>query len=438
MAKTKTKSSKARNRDDDIRNYWQKNRPPLAVEDYYWRMWCYRGDKPKEPWLRLDPLATSLSWEDATILTANISLTKPDEDERLYVVEGHRITVFVAREKSGKYRKLWTLRVVSVTESASGETIEIEAADELDWLKRSRDDFQYKKGSGRSSHKRPEGWKAHQIARDVAKRYGIPVGGLVKGTHNIKNLTEKNASPLSIIEKAYQEERKETGFKYVIKMRNGKLYVTRLRRSRDLLIYGAQAIDAQITRRVKENFATELTVRGTVKEDGKENKEKITVRATKKIRERYGYIHNFFTIDDSVDSKDKMRRRAKRELRERQEPEREVTMTVPGYPGLQMGDAVRLALKTTSGFKELMYVTGASHSVAAGQYTTDLTLSFDEYYEDKEGDKIRAKRCKKAREKNRKLPKFCSKDYDPFAPKTGRSKKSKNRDDSKRPLKPRK
>lgn len=426
----KKREGKDRNKQDDIRNYWQKRKAPLAVRDYRWRVYAYRGNikNPKRRWVRLDSMVTAMSWEDTLIQTAQISLINPRES--LNIIEGHKIVVHYSANRDGKnWTKLWALRVTSVTISPGNDSIEIEAADELEWLKKSKDDFSYRKGNGESKDKRPDGWYAHQIARDVAKRYGIKVGSLAKGKHSIKELVEKNASPLSIIEAAYKKEREETGYKYVIRMRNGKLFVTRLRRSRELLIYGGQALDAQITRRISERVATELTVRGKVKDGDKEKKETVRVRATKKIRRRYGHVHDFWTLDDPVDSIAAMRKRARREMAERQEPDREVTLTVQGHPGIQRGDAIRVALKDY-GLVDLVYVTGASHSVSPGQYTVDLTLSFDEFYMDEEGEKIREKLCKKARENDRKRPKFCREDYDVFAPSKRKSSKRRNKSDS--------
>jgi phage protein D len=174
-------------------------------------------------------------------------------------------------------------------------------------------------------------------------------------------------------------------------------------------------------------------VRGQVEDDGSEKKQTIRVRATKKVRQRYGFVHDYWNLEgEKAKSEAELRKLAKRELADRQEPEEEVTITVPGYPGLQRGDAIRLNWPQAD-MKELVYVTAASHSVSAGDYTTDLTLSFDEYYEDKEGEKIREKLCKKAEEKGRKKPAWCRENYDPFAPAKKRPKKNQNKRNNTKP-----
>lgn len=431
MAK-KTKKDRNKEDDNDIRNFWKRGKRDLVVRDYRWLVWCARGNRNDR--IRLDPMITSMTWDDNLIQTASISLTNPYKNNKLNVALGHKISIFYSPKKGGGgWRKLFTLRVTEVTESADGETMDIVASDQLDWLKKSRDDFSYRKGKGKSKDKRPNGWYAHQITRDVCKRYGIKVGSLAKGRHAITNLTKKNASPLSIIEEAYKKEREETGYKYVIRMRRGKLTVRRLRRSRELLIYGGQALEGQVVRRLNKKLATELTVRGQVEEDGSEKKRTVKVKAKKKVRRRFGFIHNFWNLEgEDAKSVAALRRKGKRELVDRQKPDEEVSITVPGYPGLQRGDALRLAWPQAQ-MRELVYVTAVSHSVTAGDYTTDLTLSFDEFYVDKEGEKIREKICKKAKENGRKPPKYCRDNYDPFAPGKKRGKKAKNKRNDRRP-----
>jgi len=434
MASGGKKSKKDRNKKDDIKNYWQRKAAPMAVRDYQWRIYLYRGNvgSKKQRLVRIDPLVTSMTWEDAVIQEASISLTNPRLREGpFHIVEGHKVIVhYSGNRDGGNWRKLFTLRITSVSTTPGSDTIDIEAVDELGWLKRSKDDFAYRKGKGKSREKRENGWRCHQIARDVAKRYGIKVGSLAKGNAEIKELVKKKADPLSVIEAAYKKEREESGYRYVIRMRNGKLYVTRLIRSRELLVYGGQALDAQITRRITDKVATQLTVRGKVSEDGTEKKKTVRVKASKKIRRRYGTIHDYWNLDEPVNSLQALRRKARREMVERQEPKWEASITVPGFPGLQRGDSIRVALKD-AGLVDLVYVTAASHNVTSGQYTTDLTLTFDEFYKDEKGAKIREKKCEEARKNKRKLPKTCRKNYDPFAPNMKKRKsKARNKGDN--------
>lgn len=434
----------------EIDNYWHKWMSPLRVLDYRWKVIAYRGNARKgKRHIVLDSMVTAISWEDALVQKASISVQAAFKG--MPIKEGHQVTVFYAPKNVGKWTKLWTLRVDEVSVDAKAMTLEIQASDELAWLKKSKDDFTYKKGKGKSRFKRPHGWRGHWIVRDICKRYGIRIGSIVKCRKLIKNFDEKNSTPLAAIEKVYDLERKETGRKYVIQMRHGKLYITRLRRSKDLLIYGGTALEATITRRVSKKLATRLEVTGRLKgEDGEDSndddedrqgnannddennrgdakkKQEFTLTAGKKVRRRFGHIHQFLHLEDEERTIRALHREARKEMRDNNEPEREVEMTVPGYPGLRRGDAVRVAFPR-EGFVELMYVTAASHSASGGDYTTQLTLSLDEFYLDKEGDAIREKICKKARKHDRKAPWFCSDKVDLFSPYRRRKPKHRNK-----------
>jgi hypothetical protein len=140
---------------------------------------------------------------------------------------------------------------------------------------------------------------------------------------------------------------------------------------------------------------------------------------------RYGVIRAEWKIDDPVYSEANVRERAKRRLVHMQEPDQELSVTVPGIPTLQRGDALRVSLPQV-GLSELVYAKTVTHSASAESYTTDLTCQFTDPFKDKEGDKTREKICKTAREKGRTLPAFCTETYDPYAPK--RTPKRNRRD----------
>lgn len=431
MART-GRRGRSRNRRDDLRDYWRKPVRESTPLDYRWRVLVYRGNEPRAANRLVDVTGavTGIDWQDQTIRTATVTLTEPSRvSPDLRIVEGQEVRVLYAVGRPGqadarpRMRTLMRLRITEVQKSISGGTVTIQAADALEWAKRSEYDWSYKKGTGRSRHKRPNGWLCHQIAADAARRAGIPIGSLSKGVHPIKNLTTRRASPLEVIRRAYEKERDETGNKYVIRMVDGRLYVTRLRRSRQLALLGGETISAELTRRLQQDFASVFTVRATVKRDGREEKVKMRVKARPKTMRRFGRVHKFYNLEEPVDSRAAARRRAQRELYKRLEPEREVSVTVRGDTRLGVGDAVTVLLPVETGtqgksrkLRGLAYVTDASHSVAPGSYETSLTLGFEDPFVDKEGDKIRAKRCRAARRNGRKRPKFCRPDRDPYAP----------------------
>lgn len=407
------RSGRGRNRRDVLPDYWQHSAPDLAFGEEDFRVTCFRGERknPAERKVSLDPYVSAVGWEDAgPILRGSISLNKERGKRPLAVNEGHVIQLESAHKPGGRYRVIWKMRVEGSSASASGGVQEFQLADEMAWLQKSRDDWMFKKakkGKANNRTKRVNGWLAHQIAQEVCRRYGVKVGRLAKGTHRINNLTEKNASPLEVIMKAYKTERDHTGRKFVVRMRNGRLEVVVLRRSKTLLLLGETLIEATITRSLRKGLATAAHVRASLKDGKKEKHKKLEADVVaKRASARYGYVHTTIRLEDPVSSKAEARKLAKRKLITAMRPSREVTLEHPGVSTLFRGDAIRLRLPEL-GLTEIVYVKAVSHSVSSGNYNMSVTCGFQDPYIDKKGEEIRKKRCKEARKHNRTMPSFC-------------------------------
>jgi hypothetical protein len=409
-------SGAGRNRSDKPRDYWKKDAPPIELDRFVFRGTLRRGDQPKrERVLDIGPLLTSLSWEDTGPLMNGTAEMMQLDTERFSIKTGHQLKIEWAKHRGADWAVLWQMRVQTVDETSDG-TVSLELIDELSWLDKSRDDFQYKKGKGKSKHSRRKGWLAHVIARDICRRYGVKVGKLAKGKHRIENLTEENISPVAAITKAYDLDRAETGRKFIVRMRYGKLEVLTLKRSRYLLLVGPHLIEAAYSRGIKEDLTTRFRVSTEVKRGHRKQKKiEVLVRSKRKVMRRFGLIHKPLTLDDPVKTKAQARNRAKRKLGQSQKPVRELSVSMPGVPSVGQGQAIRVKLEDM-GLNELVYVTSASHMVSAGEYTMDLEVSFTDPFTDPEGEKIRKEICKKAVERHRKPPRFCNKGFDFYAP----------------------
>jgi hypothetical protein len=82
-------------------------------------------------------------------------------------------------------------------------------------------------------------------------------------------------SPLDVIAAAYKRERNYTGKRFVISCDHGKLNITPLRRSPQLLELGPSLIQASFQQQFRQDFATSVIVRATGKVDvGKDKKGK--------------------------------------------------------------------------------------------------------------------------------------------------------------------
>lgn len=434
--------------------------------------------------LSIDYVVTAISWQDKGPITeANISIQNPRPGRQLPIQRGHEIMIRWAAADTKTFHPLFRLRVMRVSRSGSAGTMELTLADEAKWLKNTKEDFSYKKGKAKSEGKRPKGWRCDQIARDICRKHNIPLGKIARGRHMIENLTEENISPIAAIQKAYEKDRDETGRKYIINFTNGRLNIYLLRRSKTMLLLGGQQlVEATYEEAFKRSFLTALTVKGTLKgtpaaaaeepnEDSggggggggsgsgggggtggggggngggnpgqgentnndadteKKGAFEIEVRSSKVAMRRYGTIRGTWTIDDPVRSKAKARERARRRLEHVQEPEETLSISVPGVPTLQRGDAMKVRVRELD-LDVMVYAKAVSHTVTADDYTMEVECGFTDPFEDDEGEKTREKICKEAKEKKRRLPVFCYDTYDPFAPRRRKkTKKSRQRGD---------
>jgi prophage tail gpP-like protein len=426
-------SGRGRNKRESLPNYWLRGAPSITYGEERFRVRCVRGEKKKsaDRNVSLDDFVTSVSWEDSSpILRGSISLQTIEGKKPLAIYEGHKILLDVAPRQGGEYRRIWEMRILSSTITASSGEHVFDLADELAWLQKSRDDWQFKERKNKKQSDthtyRPKGWRADQIVREVCRRYGVKVGKLAKGTKYISNLTEQNASPLEIIMKAYKLERNFSGRKFVVRMRGGELQVVPVRYSKTMLLLGGSLLDATISRSLRKSLATAAHVRATVKgspkepkakekgksksknKGSKQNKLEVDVVAKKAVA-RYGFVHTTLRLDDAVSSKAEARKEAKAELVKSMRPNRQVTFDHPGISTLFRGDAVKLQLPEL-GLREIAYVTGVSHSVSSGEYTMSVTVKFADPVKDEKGEEIRKKQCEKARKHGREAPSFCSDD----------------------------
>lgn len=432
------KSGRGKNRREVLPDYWQRAAPDLKFGEEDFRVTVLRPQEknPADRKSALDSFVTDVEWEDAgPILHGSVTLTTEKETKPLAVGEGDVIRLESAHRRGIHYVTVWDMRVEDVNENASDGTIELTLSDELAWLQKSREDWSFKasglkqktgkktkkekeeakekgekqegEGVGDVRFKRAHGWYCHEIAEEVCRRYGVKVRRLAKGTHLIKNLTEQNASPLEVIMKAYKIERENTGRRFVVRFRRGKLEVGVMVRSKTMLLIGETLIEATVSRALQKGLATAATVTATIKGKKKQKHDKLeTTVVAKRASKRYGYVHTTIHLEDPVSSKAEMRKLAKRKLITSMRPSREVSLEHPGISTLFRGDSIKLQLPEL-GLAEIVYVKTVSHSVSAGDYTMSVTCGFQDPYVDKQGEEIRKKICEEARKHKRKTPGFC-------------------------------
>lgn len=381
--------------------------PPLPLGRDEFRVMLLQGGHPKD----ITDLVTACSWQDAAaIMTGDVSLQDPDPGAgRLSVtpqsiVLGDLIQLQARAVGTASFVELWRMRVgeasVSLTEGTRSWTL----SDNLQNLADSSDSFRFVRDK-----KHKHGWTADQVVRFVCKRYGIRIGALPRMSYRIKRMVKTDSSPLDVITEALRTERVHTSHRFVMRFRRGKLYVTPLRRSSLIYELGPTIIEGTLGLAKRDDFATALTVRAaahtTKAKDGKKHRvkkvRKIAVQVTsKKSSARFGLVHKTVTLS-GIDSSSEARHRGLAEITKRLKPNRQFTFTHPGVLGIRRGQALRIRSRDKA-LAQVVWVTEVRHSVAPGDYSMEVTVTFSDPFKLSRADKLALKKAAAAKRKRRK------------------------------------
>jgi hypothetical protein len=438
MAEKKEPSAKDRKAALDKRkkelpvNYWQRGEHTVRVGNEQFRVRGYHSGKLK----LLSEVVESVNWEFGREDRVNgtAQLRRPgSEQQRLGIGLGDKIALDFKKPNQKRWRRLLQLRVHEATRTTDGGAA-YTLQDDLVYLGEGEESWNFKR---RKSKKK--GYLPIDIVKAVARRKGVRLGRVYKGRHRIKSLVRENQTALDMIRLAYRKEREETGKRFIISMVNGKLNILPLKRSPSLLEIGPLLIEASIRESMNSNFATVVTATATGKkqkddddgDDGDEKgkdkskskkKDKIEVIVrSKALERRWGRIHR--KIEVEADDAAQARKLAKRELKERAEPKREVTFSHPGIPLLRRGHALRLFFPKEN-LRQVVFVKEVSHDATPGEYSMEVTVSFDDPYLDAEFERSEALRCINARKRKREPPKGCEKKKDKPEPKSRENRKN--------------
>lgn len=279
-----------------------------------------------------------------------------------------------------------------------GGTVDVELTDDLDVLKRNRRDWTF-----RRTKRRKRGWFAHEIARVVARKEGVRLGRIAKGTKRLRKLVKKDTAGLDILRAAYAHEREETGRRFVIRMAGGKLEIVPFQRNPILYIFGAQMQSAMIEKIGKARPVTVLEGKGRVGKGDEAKKVKHTEVRRDLIR-RFGYLHKEQDFG-RVSSKAELRRKVKREMAKQVRLKPTIEFEYAGVPFIRRGDGIHVKVKG-EGFagrdpqarkRAFVYVTAARFRVdGSSGFTMSISANVeDPYFKD------RRRREREARERNR-------------------------------------
>lgn len=400
-------------RTDAPRDYWHGAvvEHPLGIEQF--RITALRGKL--EP-LLLDNLVESITWtepQDSAIFTGELTFREmPYTTKPLVLNSGDVIKCEVAESATQRFRLLWRMRVREPAATASSGSRTLALINDLVLLGDSIDDFKYNKGK-----KHPKGWRIDQAIRDVCGRYGLKLGTLAQMTHHVKKKVWLDTSPLRVLNDLLAAEKNYTGRRFNMRFDNtGKLNIVPLRRSKELLTLGPTLIEASLQESMKEGYATALTVRATAERTlGKDKKGRKRVRNVKiavKVRseaavKRFGYVHRI-VYAHGADSASEARTMGLYHLSRIAKPDRTMTLNHVGIPTLKKGDALRMSLPEL-GVKQIVFVSEITHTVQAGSYSMDVTVTFDDPYVDKKADRVNENKIEAATTRNRPTKKSSTK-----------------------------
>lgn len=388
---------------------------PLATDEF--RTFLMKGAKKEE----ITHLTTSVTWSDtAPILTGDLQVQDPDASEKtVKIALGDRVLLLGRARASGTWNEVWRMRIEGASVALKAGTRGWSLADDLQNLADSTDDFRFVRGK---AHKR--GFLASEIVRAVCRRYGIRIGALPRTTYRIKRHVAKDASPIDVITDVMRTERVHTGKRYVMRFRRGKLYITPLVRSALMYEMGPTIIEGTYAIAKATGYATSLTVHGTSSQAKSKDGKKHAVRKARKVTvhvtspsavRRSGVVHKTVSLK-GIDSKSEARHKGLAEIVKRLKPGQTLTFTHPGILGVRRGQALRLRDRAHA-LLQVVWVTEVRHSVSPGEYSIEVTVTFDDPFKLSAADKAAIARAKKAAAKGRKAAGSNKKTVKPKPPK---------------------
>ena len=311
------------------RNFWLRPAQRVHIGQEQFRVIALRGQGKSN--LTLDPIVENVSWEDASaLMEGDLQVREPAyRTTPLDLGEGHRIRLDWSPTPDAPFRPLWLMRIQSKSVAVGGGGLTFRLANDLAHAQRSKLSFKFKKNK-----QHPNGWTADQITRQVCRQAGVPYGKLPKGRFRIKNLVA-TTSPLDMVNRAWTKERTNTGRRFVISYRLGRLTITPFVRSRYLTMIGDMVLDASFERVMREDFATLLDVKATG--GTRKHKRNIKVRVSSPgQRSRYGTIIRLVTAKDA-NTPAEARAYGRRQLAKIARPTRTLIVTHPGIATLWRG-----------------------------------------------------------------------------------------------------
>lgn len=386
--------------------YYENRIANIVPGEFVFRIILVRTEyrRKRKRFLTINRFVEALTWtEDGSTTSGSATLRRPERlrSKSLPVRRGQGIRLDVRWRR--KWYRLWTMPIIGEPDvDRTTGIVSIELGDPIDLLRRDERDWEYRKDA---RHK--DGWRAHQVAADVARKVGLPVGRLSKGKVELERIRKKKGTAYEVLKEAYAQEADEDHRKYLIEIRNGKLVIRPLRRNR--ILYVVKAIERSSgTTSDPKNAQPATVIKATGRTKGGEKIE-LTIARPRVVR-RLGRVTKEYDAG-RVDGRGELREKAKRELERELRVNRTADIELPILPFIRRGEALKWSNRepgwhgpgphTTD--RQIGYVESVTHSLTPTSGSTAITLGQrDEFLRDQ---RRRDKELRDDKEKKREAKK---------------------------------
>lgn len=329
---------------------------------------CYRvvAVSPDGKQMDLTDITSALGWsEGEKELSAKITLKLANSD-----YQGKMISdlvrpftpIFIYANTSGEFAEVirGTVTKWELVESNREFFINIEAADEVQALRKNQDEFYFTDGHSSSA-----------IIKKIFEKWGVPHEIQIKDEKHAKKVYRKKYL-CDMIQDVLKDLKEKGGGVYFIRARNGVIEI--IPRGTNDTIYHFDLAENMI--RTRESFdvssiVTRVLVVGKQKTEGHQK-----IEATVDGKTNLGVRQVIYERDDKT-SLDEAQKAAKKILEEQGEVKRKTSIEAPDIPELRKGDRIRVRSSVGEGY---FFVKSIRHNAP----TMRMTLELDE---DKEKNK---------------------------------------------------
>jgi ribosomal protein L16/L10AE len=386
-------SASGRARRPDLTSYYGRKLPPITPGEFEFRLDLYRG---KRHVMVLDTVE-SFEWnDDNAALSGNVQLRRPDPEDAESLPIGRAMRIRCRTRWAGRLYELWTMRCdpPEVTLDEGGVIVSVDVKDDMALVASGSRRYVYRK-----TKRRRHGWFGHDALRDAARKDGIRLGAIVKCRKRMSKI-DVTGSFLDLATKVYENEQSVTGWKYILRMRDGKFEAVRYVRNRTLYVLGEELRSGVVTQAPKvEKPVTVWTGKARLGK-GKGAKHVRYTEARRSMIERFGRTTK---VQDygRVDSMSELKRKVKRDLAKQYEVAVSIDVQCQGVPFIRRGDGAQVLVPSENfrGWRSFVYCSGAHHQVQGESYTSQFTFDRDDPFE---ADRVRREKEAKDRARKRK------------------------------------